>query len=759
MTSATTTLRRNPFVSPYTKRQMDADIARIASEGGTALDVGNTLYEKYGYTLDGYSPSEARTPSVPSGPIGAPDVSMAGTTLPMSFTLGALQGLTFGTGIAGMGSLMGWAEGEGAQAGRDQLRQLYAGLEETSPVSTMAGEVTGLGVLASATGAGPAIAQRMAGAGRLARIGAGTALGAGASAGMAAGETPGGIEPRVQAAIDAAGPGAAIGAVTAISPMVALMTLGAGAGAMTSKESPLVGAAAGAGTALLAVKQGGKAGSAVMGFLDKLRGVAHAEGSAPAKARTYLADLLIKEHGSIENAMAKINVAEAGGQPLAVADLLGPDAPAILTQLEATRSPAVAQLVSQLRGRQDGQQGRIMQQLMRSFRLGSANAHDVADVLTARMDDESAPLFAAAWEDVVPVDDRLRNLLTIPQVREAYNRGVKLEALKVANETGGAAESAIPALPDDLSELTSLPVRALHNIKRGVRDMATEASSSGKSLTRESQRDLFGLASRAREFAAEASPNYKGATTVFRGHAESLNALQRGKGGRPLMETGVIKDVDARPRFITRSPDDVKADLAKLDPADKPLYILGAMQDVDDLLSSQLGRDPKLLSKMGLYGDVTRETRFTKSIRALFDDKYQADELIERLRNEARLVRAPNRTASAAIRQFNELAGQAERDATLASGQIPGALGRVVSTVGSMLKPAKAAGPDPLVGELSDELSNLLLSGVNGYGEARATVNGLLPYVPRPVAPKGYRPLIPLAAGQQVGSTSQRAPQ
>ena len=782
MNSATTTPRKNPFVSPFTKRNMDADLARIASEGGTAYDMGSMLYEKYNYTVDGYEPpaKQPKTAFVPDVNVSVPGVS---GSLPLSFTLGALQGLTFGTGIAGMGSLIGWADGKGAQAGRDEVRQLYSHLEEQYPGKTMAGEVAGMGMAGAATGATNAIATAMRGAGRLARVGTSTALGAGGAAAFAAGETPGGVAERSEAALSAAGPGAVAGGVLAVSPMVALMTLGAGAGALSSPESPLQGAAIGAGTTLVGAKSAPRLAKPLTDFIAKMRGIAHADGSTGQKARTYLADLITREHGSIQNAMAKVDVAEASGAPIAVADLLGPDAPAVLAQLEATRSPAVGQLVRQLQGRQDGQQGRIMQQLMRSFRLGTSNAHDAAELLVARMDDESAPLFAAAWEDVVPVDDRLRNLLSVPRLREAYSRGRTLDALRIAEETGGAGRTqfpslpelkeapaivqrpegfeatSIPELPEDLSTLTSLPVRAIHYIKRGVRDMASAAERSSAAMSQDEQRYLFGLAGQARALAAEASANYRGANAIFGGHAQSATAVQMGKGGRPILDNKVIKDVGTRPRFVNRTPEDVRADLADMDPADKPLYILGAMQDVDELLSSQLGRDPKLLAKLGLYGDATRETRFTKTVRALFDDEHQANELIERLRNEARLVRAPTRTASLAIQEFKDMTAQAERDASLAAGRVPGALGRVINTVGAVLKPAGAGGPDPLLSEFSDEVSNLLLGGVNGYGEARATVNGLLGYVPKVVTGKPYRPLVPLAGGQQVGQRTQKAPQ
>lgn len=747
-TSASTQPKKNPAVSPYTKRQMDADMTRIAAEGGTERDVGNMLYQKYGYTLPGFTPDPVQPKPGRAVDVAVP-LMPGGGPVPLSYSLGALQGLTLGTGVAGMGSIMGWVDGRGAQWGRDAVRDVYASLAEQHPMRTMAGEVTGTALLTQGTGVGPAIARNMAGRGALARTAMGAGLGGLGAGAYAAGEARGGVGERLDAGLGAGAVGTGIGAMTAISPMVALMTLGAGVGAATNKEHPVLGAVGGVGTSLLAGKAASPKVSGMIGRVrDRLRGMAHAEGSTPAKARTLLGEWLTAEHGSIQNAMAKIDAAEASGQPLAVADLLGPDAPTFLAELEAKRSPTMNALTSTLRDRQDGQQGRIMQQMMRSFRLGSANAHDAADLLVTAREQQAAPLYEAAWDEVVPVTDKLRNLLSVPQVREAYQRGAKLDALRIANETGGAGQSNIPELPDDLRTLIGLPVRALHNIKRGVRDMATEAAGSGKSLTRESQRDLFGLATQARELASEASPNYRGANALFGGHANSLNALQLGKGGQPIIADHVVEEVGTRPRFVNRTPEQVAADLKDIDAADKKLYILGALQDVDELLSSQLGKDPQLLAKMGLYGTSGRETRFTKSLRALFDDPDQADELLERLRNEAMLARVPKgQRGRAMIREFHEVAGNARRDATLASG-VPGKLGRAVDAVGTVLSTAEK--DNSLEAELADEISNLLLGGVNGPAEARATVNGLLPYVPRTPQPRGYRPLVPLIAGQQV---------
>ncbi len=758
MSSATTRPQmQGPHISPFRKRQMSEDVIRIQSTGGSVADVANHFYTQYGYKMAGYEPPPDPTPEEIRKAYD-PEMQVTvglgtGTYVPLSFSLGFFNGITVGAGDEGVGSLYGWSQGQSAQWGRDQYRQLYEGLNEHHPVSTAAGEVTGMVAAAEASGAAGLARKAAQGAGWVKKGLMGGALGAGTGAVYGA-TSEGDIAQRGQATLEGGGLGGGLGVVTAVSPVVALMGMGAVGGALMSDESPVKGAAIGAGSVLLASKAAKPVANTVLEYFQKLRGLPASERAPAVASRAFWANLITRKYGSIDKAIAAVDRMASDGVPTSMFEMAGDEGVATVKQLSNEYSPGVRGVLADLNTRQADQQNRIATQAVRAFRVGTSNAYDAADALVASREAAAADDFARALDETVPLTDDIKRVLRVPEVQEAYEAGRRLHVLEVAEQTEGRGTTNIPSLfsaPPDVASPSfvdaagnplvlgkgapsmpdRLPVRALHYIKLGFRDIAEQAANSGKAISRQRQRPFFGFARQARDYATAHSDTYRAALSTFAGYSEEIEAIQMGKGGSALVEAA---DDVVRPRFINRPPEIIRREMATLAPNQKTNYRLGALQDLDQLLSES--QSPDVVKRLGIAPDGTRETQVTKGIRALFEDDGLADELITRLRREAQISRTSAAAKSGGlrglVREYQQVAG-------LSSPMMAKSVGVAMRVLGG----GASAG---WTGSVADEIANIGLKGVNGGPtELKAAINSLRPWV------RSYRPAVPMGAGQQAG--------
>lgn len=667
--------------------EMERAAARILINGGTKADVADYFYRGYGVKLPGYVP-EVDTPGHVRG-----------------LSMNAMQGVTFGFGDEAIGSMLGLLTGDSAQGGRDEYRAELQKYNEDNFWKGLGAEVGGAAMVTAGSRAGPAIARRMAGQGLGGRAATGMGVGAGSGAAFGAGSAEGGLSERTKGAIVGTVIGAAAGGVIPVT-----------AAAVGSVVKPLA-----------------RVG---LSWLDKLRNTPQDATTASKAAREHWAQAIVRDHGSIDNAVQKVQKMQHNA-PFVLADVAGENGLQLVQAAAGLRGPGKQKMVEDLLTRQADQGDRILGKLFRSLKLGAENAYDAADDMMANRKAFADPLYQQAYTQETKITPALQKILNHPRFQKAYEYGRLIasdeDLAGIANQ--GALK--VPPLSVDKAGkvvATTIPVRALDYMKRGLDAIIDQAGKTGNEpLDKQSSRALRKLLNDALD-AVDDVPDYARARGVWRGETEALEALQLGKGGAPLSAGTDVRS----PRFMHKPPEVIKRELASLAPAEQELYKLGVAQDVAEFLVETTATAPNSAKKLGgrLYGEAMSNVE--KRVRAIFGSDEAADEFMDYVKAEARIsqttsVLGGSRTAP--LQQaMAELAG---------SGPHKGGILRQAAdaTITAVTQRAKTGWTDAI----SDEISSMALKGTRGKDELIAVLNSLRPHAPRrSVAPT-------VVAGQQSG--------
>ena len=625
-----------------------------------------------------------------------------------------LQGVTLFYGDEALGSLYGFLQGN-PQMGRDLYRQELAAFQAQRPLVASAAQLAGAVALPLAA---PFRAAKALGAGQT--LAAGT-VGAGVGAVAGAGATEGDLSDRAKAALWSAPFGFALGAATVPVARVA----GEVAQAVGRRVAPV---SREIGTRLQPI------GKRLQGAIELLPG-------SPARvARRLLKQWLARDGLTPAQAASRVEQRSQHGLTTTVADVGGDHVAAGANLVQQFRTPEQQAFVQRLAQRGQTADARLLGEAMRSLRLGTQNAYELAEQLAAMRVRKSAPFYQEAFQQTVPVSNQLRRLLAEPRFRQAYEIGRQKANLEdLAAEMTGTAPKGLPVpelapgglrpgeqaqrmagttqgievtgarvtpplsgMPQtraggqDLAIPDHLPVRALDYTKRGIDDMVNTFTAEGKPvLTRQDGRAMSDLLRVFRDEAGEAVPAYKQARAIWEDYSSQLDEMARAEGFLSKAPEAVAREVAAAK---ARSPQALEA------------YRVRAVQEIADALhgaGAQTTADRFFGAR--LFGTTDRSA--LRRIQALFDDRVTAEDFADKVAGEAASIATGRRLGRPGMPRPQT----ATRQLTP-----PGVTQRVLQRAGVRGQPSTKRAE-----AIANEVTNLFTRGLDDPTDLIALLRGL----------------------------------
>jgi hypothetical protein len=409
----------------------------------------------------------------------------------------ALQGLTFGfsdEAEAGIKSLLGKGTYEQNLNAINLAKQEF---EEESPGTAIGMEIAGsvpymaLGGLGAIRGAerlataAPRVAQAISTpAGRAATaFGGATAVGAGSAGVTGAGQAM--PDFRMTGAMEAAPIGAAFG-------------LGGTTAAKIASRVP-------------GIQQALEAGKRAVGL----------GGDFATRADQKLLQALQRDGVSPADAIDRLRqIKQSNYKPETIIELGGENTRRLADVV--AQYPGASQVARELtEERMAGAGQRITQDFRQAFQV-NADAMDLADNLIKSRDQLAKPLYQKAYaEGGVIRDERITELMDIPQFQDAYARARRIAALD---------RIPLPEKASDIEKVGGFDLQTLDYIKRGLDDVLFTGKQPGSGI---GKAELGKLKERRKEFVDivdEVGPaSYKQARGVYAGATEVLDAIEDGK--------------------------------------------------------------------------------------------------------------------------------------------------------------------------------------------------------------------------------------
>lgn len=427
-------------------------------------------------------------------------------------------------------------------------------------------------------------------------------------------------------------------------------------------------------------KMSGAAGGAMLGAttgaaLVPVAATVRAAGRvvAPAFKRTSESQanrLLSKalERDAISPADVTARAADFRGKPAILPDLAGENVLGLARAAQATPSRAKEQLASTLRGRREGQMGRLEKDVQESVGLDPQNVYDTADNLIEERAKNAKPLYDAA---------RAFGRIESPTINALLKRPAAQKALREARIT---AKNAGEPLPDGVVD-----VQTLDRVKQSLDDRISALYRGGKNGK---AKVLVDLREQMLTELDDAVPAYKAARQQFAGDSQLRDALE---AGRNFLKTDHRLTAKAIPLFSE---------------GERDLYRIGALDDVTQAMSKAGSDQTDLVNK--LFGNSYKRDQFRAMVG---DDAY--GKLIKKGKDaEGRLAHTEEFVLGgpATARIGSEIADMAganigEMAATgmdVARGNVPALLMRGAQALGR-----RASGN---VGNVADNLSSKMLT-------------------------------------------------
>lgn len=428
-------------------------------------------------------------------------------------------------------------------------------------------------------------------------------------------------------------------------------------GAPASVGDRVMGGITGAGTnalAGIAVTGGIRAANALT---TPAVGVARrAAGRDPNVAVNQVSRSLADDGLTPRAAAAKIEAARSRGVPMAIADT-GENSRELLASVGRARGESRSIVKREVGARQEQQLERLSSAVRRD--LGpTANIREQGEYLMLKAKDESAPLYdeAFAAPGASAVAPKLQSLLGRPSVK-----GAMVRARRIAEEEGRDPT----ALGFDLNAqgeviLNRVPSwETLHYIKTGLDDVIEgyRDGVTGKLNLDAEGRLINSTKNQLLSAIDRYNPAYKEARGLYSGPASMRDALDLGYGA------------------LSRSPDDVAANIKNLEPGEMEMYRLGLRKAIIDKMEGK-----------GDYADKVNILRNTPKTRAVLSKvlggKPEFDRFLATLADETEMARTYS-----AVNGNSATAGRQAFDATTQGEAVAGGLidvGKAYATQGKI---------------------------------------------------------------------------
>ncbi len=459
-----------------------------------------------------------------------------------------------------------WGGYDEAVAKARKIQQRYREHEEPFSARNVGSTALGIvGGLAPATKAYQAIrgVARIPTAGQAAKTilgrGAQAAVGAGGTGALyseigQAGDVEGGIPERLEA----------IGEGGAAVPLIGA-TLGVAGGA-------LGGGVAGAGRV---------AGNLVRGVVAPRR-----------QAARYLAEKLDDAAMTADDLGRSYDDAAATGKPVVLADVGPQGVKGVAGDVARTPGPGKDLAQKVITGRQEGQVGRVSDDLAEAAGGKPGTFTQTADDLAAQRAEEAKPLYdRALGGNKLVKSAKVVEITNRPSGKTAMQRG-----LKIAQDEG-IPESEL-VIRDGKGNVVGYSAKALHYMKMGLDDMIESARRSGDNSAARAytimKNELLGEMDRA-------IPGYKQARDVFAGHSANKRALELGREA-------------ATP---STHPDEIAKTLAGMSTSEREFFRRGFVQRMIEMVESA----PDKGNAIGrIFGNSAKRAR----LRAVLGDEEYA---------------------------------------------------------------------------------------------------------------------------------------
>ena len=347
---------------------------------------------------------------------------------------------------------------------------------------------------------------------------------------------------------------------------------------------PLMGATLGvAGGALGgAVAGGGRvAGNIIRGVVAPRR-----------QAARYLAEKLDDAGQTVDDLGRSYDDAAATGKPVVLADVGPQGVKGVAGDVARAPGPGKDTAQKVITQRQEGQVGRVTEDLSEAAGGKPGTFTQTADDLAAQRADEAKPLYDRALGGNKPVkSQKIVEITNRPSGKSALQRG-----LKIAQDEG-IPESEL-VIRDGKGNVVGYSAKALHYMKMGLDDMIESARRSGDNSAARAytimKNELLGEMDRA-------IPGYRQARDVFAGHSANKRALELGRDA-------------ANP---STHPDEIAKTLAGMSQGEREFFRRGFVQRIIE----QVENAPDKGNAVGrIFGNTAKRAR----LRAVLGDEEYA---------------------------------------------------------------------------------------------------------------------------------------
>lgn len=389
------------------------------------------------------------------------------------------------------------------------------------------------------------------------------------------------------------------------------------------KEGAVLGGIAGAGFSEGGVQEragGAATGAAVGGTLGaaipvlasrmvrffQSRSSGNMTDQAASVAYRQMRDRLAKDLGGKGKAEAALRVwVKNGSNPEDLVTMGGEHFKSLITHVAADEPESAVQLVNAFRAEQPT---KIRQGLEQAVNQKSKTVRSVLDDIKFVKETQAAPLYETAHAIEVPQQFYQKNLRVFVQQqagKPAIRKAEELARVEGDFETAGMLRLALEG------NETTLNIKALDYVKRGVDDAISAARKSG------ADQKARALNNTKREWLAtidEAFPEYKEARGVYAGAMETQDALL---AGRDFLKP-------------SKTPDEITRELAEMNPSEREFYRVGVADAIDTFIATRKDNANKAL------GLVDSEMMRSKVRALIADDPAAADAFIEMLEESSR---------------------------------------------------------------------------------------------------------------------------